>query len=249
MTATLAVLCLVSSAAAAPLEVATVKVYLGPDGQALDVARLKPVKDKRALVRLRAANSDIDGLVLAGTVTEQGDFVTRIHGADWALVRLSDGRAAVSAPGIKPFDAQYKDIAKDGLGEELALAHATQTESGQLVLLAKKEFPHLVRKYEAQANTALVSLNKTCGTTLSFAFRWATFSDDDLAERDVWSLCEPLLNAALKHCRALGGLSQLTCQRGEALDLSRTGSALTFTTTDKGQSAGSAFVGHALEKP
>lgn len=249
MAATLAALVfVVSVAGAAPLDVVTVKIYRGPDGQELDFATLRPISDKRALVRVRAANSELDDLVVLGTVTAGGEFVTRIHGSDWSLVRFSDGRAAVSAPGIQPFNATYKDLANDGVASELTRAHAEQFESDQLTLLEKKEFPHLVRKYEALAKEGLVSLNKTCGSTLTFTFRWATFTDDDMGERDVWSLCEPVLRAARTNCRALKGFTELKCQGGTAFDLAEVGKVLVFTTTEKGQSAGPTFTVKALGK-
>jgi hypothetical protein len=214
----------------------------------LELAMLEPVRDRQALVRIVAANSELDGLVLRGVLDARGAFVTRIHGADWTLLRLTEGRGSVTAPGAE-FTVTFAASEPASPGDDLRAAHERQLASGALALLAKKPFPFLVRKYEAKAATTLAGLNAACGTHASFAFDWATFADDDMAELDVWALCEPLLAVAQSRCKAVAGIVTLTCRRGATFDLARGADQLTFTTTEKGKAEGRAWLTSALGKP
>jgi hypothetical protein len=238
----------VGSAAAAPIEVEGVKHYTGRDGQTLELATLKPATDRQVLVRLRATNSELDGLVLRGTLDARGTFVTRLHGADWALVSFHEGRGAVTAPGAE-FTVTFSAGEPESPGDDLLQAHEQQTASGALAALARKPFPFLEKKYEAAAAKALASLNATCNSAATFHFEWARFSDDDLSNLDVWSLCEPLLATVKTRCAAITGVTNLTCSRGPKFALTRSGGALTFTTTEKGKADGRGWLTTNLGKP
>ena len=238
-----------SSAVAAAPEVASLKVYQGHDGQVVEVATLEPVKARAALLRLRGANSGFDGLVLRGTLEARGAFVTRIHGGEWTVLRLTDGRGTVYAEGTSPFEVAFHETGTPALAEALRSAHQQQTASGELAMLAKKEFPFLVKKYEAQAAAAVAGLNQACGTRATFAFRWVTFSDEDMADLDAWALCAPVLTAARGHCAAVKDITSFACGRGAKFDLRREAGTVTFTTTEKGKADGPAFVSSALERP
>jgi hypothetical protein len=238
---------MLSSAPAAPLEVANVKLYKGRDGQTLELATLQPTADKQALVRINAANCEVDGLVLRGVLDARGDFVTRIHGADWTLARFTEGRATVSAPGAE-FAVTFSAAEPGALGAELATAHAQQTSSGALRLLARKPFPFLEKKYTDKAQAALTALNAACGSSAVFAFDWGSFSDQDMAELDVWALCEPLVTAAKSRCAVVKGVTTLTCSRGERFDVLRTPGGLKFITTEQGKADGRAWLTTNLGK-
>jgi hypothetical protein len=225
---TILLLTLVSSSAFAQvLEADSVKRYSGPDGQLVEVVRLKPLSAQKALIRITGASSPADGLVLPVELNGPS-YTARIRGSDWNLLRLEDGSGTVYAPDTKEFRVKYTAGKSDAA--ELISAHQAQRTSGAIALLAKKEFPFLVKKYEGKAATAVAELNRTCGATLAFTFTWATFSDDDMSNLDVWSLCAPIVTALKNTCAVTKGVTTLACQRGAKAAIERSPERITFTT-------------------
>lgn len=227
-----AILCLTLvswTAFAQGLEADSVKSYAGPDGQLVEVVRLKPLKAQQALLRVTGASSPADGLVLPA-VLAGGAFTVRIRGGDWNLLRLEEGTGTgtVYAPDAKEFRVKFTAGKSDAA--ELLSAHQAQLESGAIALLAKKEFPFLVKKYEGKAATAVAELNKACGAKLDFTFSWATFSDDDMSNLDAWSLCAPFVTALKSSCAATKGVTAIACRRGTKAAVERSPERITFTT-------------------
>lgn len=175
------------------------RVYAGPEGQRVEVAKLAD----GALVRFTKTGSPHDGLVVRCTP----EYATRFHGSEWTLLRLAaTGKGTAWFPGVKEFPVAYLE---DGAAQaaDLLAEHERQRADGRLALFAKKEHPHLVRKYEAKAATALAELRKSCPAVTAFRFDWASFSDDDMDNHDVWALCASAV-------RCTPGVSELVCRRG-----------------------------------
>ncbi len=252
----LPMLCLVLSTLglAQPFEAASVKAYKGPEGQLVEVVLLKPIKDQRALVRVSGADSPADGLVVPASIAEGGanrerGFTARIHGADWTLLRLGEGQGSVYAPDVKEFAVKFDEAATaKANAADLISKHQEQWASGAITLLAKKEFPNLLKKYQAKAVLANQELGKACGLRLDFGFAWETFSDADMENLDVWSLCQPLVTVLRTRCGALKDVRKMVCKRGPAFAFDRKDETLTFTTTEKGASEGAAFLIRQLAK-
>lgn len=228
-------------------QAALARGYRGPEGQRVEVVTLLPLAEHRALVRISGAGSPADGLVLEALVTESSRGVrthtARVRGADWVVLRLEEGRGEANAPDTAAFTVKFDEAAKVEPAPLIEL-HLAQRERGELALLAKKPFPHLVQKYEAAASAAVA---KTCDGRLGFTFAWATFSDEVMAEVDAWKACEGLVVALRGRCGATKGLTRLVCRMGAQPALERAGDTLTFTTTPKGAATGAAFVRQHLE--
>jgi hypothetical protein len=236
------------------LEVASAKSYKGTEGQYVDVLTLKPVAQNSALVRVRSSGSPFDGLVLPCSIeprdrNERG-FVTRFHGGALGLLRLGDGAGRVYFPEVRDFAVKFDEAATAKLEPAKVLAaHQQQRAAGELAMFEKREYPNLVAKYEAKAAAATDELNRACGTSARFSFRWSSFTDADMDDVDGWSACQPLLTLLKSRCAAAKGLSKLVCQMGPKLELTRgADGTLTFTTTAKGQAEGPAFLSTQLGK-
>lgn len=236
-------------AAEPPVEALGAKAYKGPEGQLVEVVTLKPLDAKRALVRITGAGSPADGLVLATSIDAARAFTARIRGADWVVLRLDEGRGTAAPPDVKEFRLKFDEAATGRVdATDLVAKHQAQRESGELAMLAKKEFPILVKKYEGKAAEAVAALGRKCGAAPSFSFTWWTFSDADMGELDAWAACKPLVAALEGRCAAAKGVTKLACRMGPKLALERTGDTLTFTTTAKGAADGAAFVSSQLGK-
>ncbi|MBS1153838.1 MAG: hypothetical protein H6Q89_5536 [Myxococcaceae bacterium] len=228
------------------LEVATVKAFQGTEGQSVVLALLKPVKQGQALLRIQGTGSPFDGLVLAGQFEERsGRFSTRFHGGPWNALQVADGSGRAWFPEVKDFGVKFSDeLTARVTAAELLAEHQRQLAAGDLAMFAKKEHPHLTKKYEGKAAAAMAGLGKACPRT--FAFVWSSFSDDEMDNLDIWALCEPLVVAVRQKCEAAKGSARLVCRMGPKLELARGGDAITFTTTPKGNTLGLSFVAAAL---
>lgn len=235
-----------------PLEVATVKAFKGTEGQSVEVAMLKPIAQGAALLRVRRSGSSFDGLVLRCAVEDRGrgrGFTTRFHGASYELLRLDEGTGRVYFPEVKDFAVNFdEDGSGKSQGSELVSEHEKQLASGAISLFEKKDFPHLVTKYEAKAAAATAELGKACGAAPSFTFQWSSFSDEAMENIDAWAVCQPLLAQARAKCGTLKGVGKLVCRIGPKLELTRADDTLTFTTTLKGAAEGPSFVAAQLGK-
>ncbi len=244
----------VGAAAAQPVQLTAVKVFVGKEGQRLELGFLEPRSGKQALVRFTGTGSEVDGLVVRGALDEQGAerhdaFVTRVHGSDGAtFFRIKEGQGTAWVPGGQSFSVKFLELGSPELGKELAARHAEQLESGALALLAKKAFPHLVKKYDDKAAAALQELNQACGGKRSFTYDWAFIDDEVMENVNVADVCLPLLSAGKRACKALAGVTTLRCRVGPSFGLRREGDALLFTTTTKGKADGAAFVQSSLER-
>jgi hypothetical protein len=248
-----AVLVLSFASVAGSPEVSNVKVYKGKDGQTVELAALKPVRDKQALLRIKGATADSDGLVIRGTLEDRGqdetDFVTTVHGDSRTLLRVGNGQGTAWPVGGKEFRFKFAEEGSPVLADELVTAHDRADAAGELKLLAKKQFPNIVQKYEAKAAAAMVDLNQVCRSSATFRFQWASFSDDDMANLDAWQLCEPVTRTAKSKCAALEGVTSVTCAMGLKLNVVRNSTDLVFTTTAKGKTEAGAFLAAHLGKP
>lgn len=204
------------------IQVASLKTYNGTDGQLVDVARLAPLSNNAGLVRIRQSGSPYDGLVLRCEVDERSRFTTRFHGAPWTVVQLSDGKGRVYFPEVKEFSVTFSvdAIAK---AVELIAEHEKQRIDGRLAMFAKKDFPHLTKKYEAKAAEAL---KKSCPGMSRFVFEWSSFSDADMENLDIWALCKPLVSS----CKG----TILVCRRGSPAGVTQEGTTVTLTLTSGG---------------
>ncbi|WP_254614874.1 hypothetical protein [Myxococcus sp. CA056] len=237
--------------AAESLDALSLKVYRGKDGQTLDVVALAPRESSEAVLQVRGADSEHDGLAVRCKVrgTRGGvDYVARHRGADWVLAsERESGVYDVFLPGKPAFRVRFNPEATERVSaSEVLTAHSLQRESGRLAAFEKKAWPHLEKKYTARAAEALTALRGACGTTATFTFDWKTFSDDVMADVDVWAACAPLLTQARARCAALKDVTALTCRFGPALALDRSGSTLVFTTHREGAADGAAFLGRSL---
>lgn len=241
------VLGLVSAVAhGGPPEVASVRGYKGTDGQAVALVLLKPVKDRAALLRVRQSGSPFDGLVLAGSF-DGTTFSTRFHGGEYQVLRVKEGVGRVYYPEATDFAVKFDEVATGTLAaSELLAEHVRQEAAGELARFSHKEFPHLVKKYEAKAVQAVAQLARACGSAPPLTLNWTSFSDEDMENTDVWASCEPLMTQLRPRCGALKGLTQLVCRMGPALDLHRAADTLTFTTSAKGEAEGNAFLAARL---
>lgn len=189
------------------------RVYAGPEGQRIEVAKLAD----GALVRFTKTGSPHDGLVFRC----DADYRTRFHGADWTVLRLANtGKGNAWFPGVPEFRVAYLE---DGAAQADAFLaeHERQRSDGRLAMFAKKEHPHLVKKYEAKAAAALTELQRSCPAVTGLTFDWASFSDSDMDEHDVWALCAPVV-------RCVPGVTQLSCRRGAKRLEVRAGTRLTL---------------------
>ena len=131
---------------------------------------------------------------------------------------------------------------------EVLAAHQQQLESGRIAAFQKKAWPHLEKKYTARAAEALPALAKGCGSSPTFTFDWKSFSDEVMAELDVWAACAPLVTRARSHCAAVKGVTSLVCRFGPTLGMERRGDTLTFTTTQQGAAEGPAILDRTLSR-
>lgn len=186
------------------------RLYAGPDGQLVEIAKLSPTA---ALVRVTKSGSPHDGLVLRCETDERsGRFTTRYHGGDWTVVALNgNGAGEAFVPEANKFRLKYIE-AEHADPSVLLAEHAKQQQNGRLALFAKKDYPHLVKKYEAKAAAACPGV--------AFSYDWASFTDDDMANVDVAALCVP------SSCPA--AVTQMVCRRGSKKLQVREGARLTF---------------------
>lgn len=237
--------------AAEPLEALSSKVYRGRDGQTLEVVTLAPRESTEAVLQLRGADSEHDGLAVrckARSTRAGTDYVARHRGADWVLAsERESGVYEVYVPGKPAFRVRFNQEATDAASaSEVLTAHTLQRESGRVAAFEKKAWPHLEKKYTARAAEALTALRGACGTSASFSFDWKTFDDEVMGDVDVWAVCAPLLTQARSRCAALKDVTALSCRFGPALALERSGSTLVFTTVRDGAASGAAFLGGRL---
>lgn len=229
---------------AAP-EVEAVKVWRGAEGQLVDVLTLKPRASKKALVRVRNADSEHDGLVLPCTVeadSESTRFTTRYQASEWTVFVQKSGGGAVFVPGKNAFDVKFDQASTDALQPATVLdAQATQEKEGRFALFARKAWPHLEKKYQDKADAAVVKLTKSCGRKVSFSFDWASFGDDVMADVDVWSLCSPLVTQFERSCAPAKSATTLSCRLGKSFALGFEGDGLVFTTTSSPAGAADFF--------
>ncbi|MCP3164104.1 hypothetical protein [Myxococcus qinghaiensis] len=233
------------------LEALSLKVYRGKDGQTLEVVMLAPRESAAAVLQLRGADSEHDGLAVrckARSTRAGVDYVARHRGADWVLAsERESGVFEVYVPGKPAFRVRFNQEATDAASaSEVLTAHTLQRESGRVAAFEKKAWPHLEKKYTARAAESLTALRGACGTSASFSFDWKTFDDTVMADVDVWAACAPLLTQARTRCAALKDVTVLSCRFGPALALERSGSTLIFTTVREGAATGAAFLGGRL---
>lgn len=222
------------------------KVFTGPQGQRLELGMQLPLDEHRALVRLTGTDTDVDGLVLPGTVTTRGRdraFTTRLHGNDFELLRLSDTDGTVFLPGDRGFKVKFNQVGDAAGAQALGQDHRRQLADGSLGLVARKDFPFLQKKYDGLAQAALAEANQACHGEATFTFDWGRFPDAVMEEVDVWKRCAPFLALAKKRCPAE---KTWVCSFGKAPDLERVDGKLVFTTTAEGDVA--SFLGKHLEK-
>lgn len=204
-------------------EVESAKVFRGPDGRLVEVVTLQPRAAKKLLVRVKAADSEHDGLVVPCTLQNE-DATTTARGGPWTLVVVRGDSREVFLPGVRSFKVKFDQPATDAFnGPELLAAFASQ--ASRRALFARKEWPVLEKKYQAAADVAVAKLGQSCGHPVAFNFDWSSFPDAVMGEADVWKACEPAVAQAQKKCPA-----KLTCRGGSAAGVTAEGDALVFTT-------------------
>jgi hypothetical protein len=225
----------------------TVKVYRGDDGQVVTMIWLA---NKTAVVQVKAARSEIDGLVVP--VNAEGrSWAARLQGNEsWGLVveyreakRVSNRiyQYEVYAPGAKAFDVAFDaDLTAQTTAESVLSLTAGQAK--QLAAVARKPYPFLEKKYQKSADAKVGALTSSCGRPLTFSFEWGSFSDVFMAETDVWKACEPVVTRLMKNCAVAKTSSRLVCRGGAQLGFGVEGDDAVFTTTRLGQSQGAAFL-------
>ncbi|CAM4505617.1 hypothetical protein [Corallococcus exiguus] len=243
---------ILATTAAHSLEAVAGKVYRGTDGQSVEVVTLEPRTASEVLIRVRGTDSEEDGIALRATLKRHSrgaDYVTRHRGGDYVILLQRDGRYEAVLPGVQAFPVKFNQDATDEASTaEVLTAHQQQLESGRIAAFQKKAWPHLEKKYTARAGEAVAALNKACGTSSTFTFEWKSFSDEVMAELDVWAACAPLASRAQAHCASVKTVTSLVCRFGPTLGLERGKDTLTFTTTPKGAAEGPAVLDRNLSR-
>lgn len=226
---------------------ASLKVFTGPMGQRLELGTQLPLDAHQALLRLTGTDSELDGLVLQGTVSTRGNeraFTTRLHGSDYELLRLGETSGTVYLPGGQSFAVKFNQAGDAAGAQALEQDHRRQLADGALGLVQRREFPFLQKKYDGLARARLAEVNRACRTQATFSFDWARFPDEVMENVDVWKRCAPLLELARTRCPTERAW---VCSFGAAPDLERVDGRLVFTTTREGDVA--PFLSKHLEKP
>ena len=218
------VLVLMLALAQAP-EVESMKAFRGPDGQLVEVVMLKPRAAKKLLVRVKASDTETDGLVVPCTL-ENEDASTFYRGAAWNMVVVRGESREVFVPG-KSFKVKFDQAATDAF-KAAELLGEWNSQASRRAMFARKEWPVLEKKYQAAADAAVGKLNKPCGHAVAFGFDWSSFPDAVMAEATVWKSCEGAVAEAQKKCPA-----KLVCRGGAASGVATQGDALVFTTVAK----------------
>jgi hypothetical protein len=203
-------------------EVESMKAFRGPDGQLVELVTLKPRAAKKLLVRVKAADSEHDGLVIPCTL-ENEDAATTYRGSAWNLVVVRGDTREVFVPGGKSFKVKFDQPATDAFNATELLS-AFSTQSSRRALFARREWPALEKKYQAAADAAVSKLSKPCAHAVAFTFDWSSFPDSVMGETDVWKACEPAVAAAQKKCPA-----KVTCRGGASAGATTEGDVLLFS--------------------
>ena len=203
-------------------EVESAKVFRGPEGQLVEVATLKPRSARKLLVRVKATDSENDGLVIPVSL-ENDDLSATVRGGAWNVMVVRGESREVFLPNTRSFKVKFDQPATDAFkGAELLAAYAAQTS--RLALFARKDWPVLEKKYQAAADAAVSSLAKACGHPVAFTFDWSSFPDAVMADQDVWKACRPGVAEAQKKCPA-----KLTCRGGSTAGTTTEADAMVFT--------------------
>lgn len=214
-------LILLAALAQAP-EVESAKVFRGPEGQLVELATLKPRAAKKVLVRVKAADSEHDGLVIPCTL-ENEDLSTTARGGPWTLVVVRGDSREVFLPGVKSFKVKFDQPATEAFSAADLLT-ASASQGPRRALFARKDWPVLEKKYQAAADAAAAKLGKPCGHPVAFSFDWGSFPDAVMSEVDVWKACEPAVGQAQKKCPA-----KVVCRGGSAASATIEGDSFVFT--------------------
>jgi hypothetical protein len=225
------------------------KAYRGDDGQRVELIVFAEDKPKRGLLRVTAALSEVDGLVVPVEL-QRDRWVARLGGGAWSLavelrepVRRSNRVYVLEVfpPGAKPFIVWLDEVATAALKPE-ALSSALPTQLRLLALAQRKAWPNLEAKYSKAATEAQAALSKACGKPVAVHLDFAGFDDAFMADTDVWQACKPFVDWAQRNCGALRGATTLSCRGGATFALSSDGEALSFTTTTTGKADAARFL-------
>jgi hypothetical protein len=196
------------------VEGSTARVWRGPEGERVEVLALKDAPS--ALLRATGTGSARDGLVLRGTFQRTGgrfEFVARVDGADWTVLVSRDGAGTLWLPGLPRDGVAMKFDASGQLdAAELWTVHQAQLEGDVLARSERKAWPHLEKKYTTLAQAAAERLTRRCGRPVQVEVRWASITDEVMANVDVWKRCAPLEQAF--SCEALGAMPRIVCEQG-----------------------------------
>ena len=229
-----------------------IKVFVGKEGQRVELVTGGVMGAAAALVRLRGSGSAFDGAVIRCVVERRHNgrtLVTRHHGAGWELLQLGDGDGRVYASGGEPFAIKYDEAqSRAASAADVITERDKQVASGEVALFEKKEYPHLVKKYENKATAASAILGKSCKGAPHLRFQWSSFSDEDMDNVDVWAACQPMVTALQSQCGALRGVTELVCRMGGSLEVTRSADRMVFTTTRNGAATAGAFLSTHLGK-
>lgn len=206
-------------------EVESMKAFRGADGQVVEVVTLKPRTGKKLLVRVKASDTQTDGLVVPCTL-ENEDAATVYRGAPWNLVVVRGETREVFVPG-KSFKVKFDQAATDAF-KPAELISEWNLQASRRAMFARKEWPLLEKKYLAAADAAVGKLTALCGHAVAFSFDWSSFPDAVMAEVNVWKSCEGAVAEGKKKCPA-----KLVCRGGAASGVTTEGDALVFTAVAK----------------
>jgi hypothetical protein len=210
-----------------------VRSYRGQDGQQVHVVLLSADRRGAALVQVLKSTSTVDGLVLDATLSTDGTrFETRLEGSPWTVLQVKDGKGEAFVPQVKSFAVTFDEKAIASIDSKALLTlQASQRESGALTLAAKKPFPFLTKKYEAKAAAAWGEVQKRCKTNASFRYEWASFSDDDMENVDVFKVCAPIFDGVLRKCDSVKSVTAVSCKMATAFSLETSQGQMVFSTT------------------
>lgn len=101
------------------------KVFRGPNGMKVAVVRLKPLADKRAVVKVSASDTEMDDLVVLHEIEDDGgrqDYYATLPAGKHVTISVRDDQFLVHLPGRRAaaklvFDEKLTEATK---GEEIA---------------------------------------------------------------------------------------------------------------------------------
>jgi hypothetical protein len=223
------------------------KVYVGRNGERVEIVPVKPASDNKALIRFSGTGSELDDVVLLHDVHDSDrevSFKTTLHGRGWITV---SGRARWSSskqftlyhPKSRDGASLFFDSAKtDALDSEQVLHRFQELKAGgELEKLQAFDRKGEEARQEELFAAQLDTTNGACGSKITAAIDWRGIDDEMLKQLSISGYCSAALDAIRQICAdkigkkvVQGTLKEVQCRFGSKLKLLLEGGKVTFET-------------------